>query len=56
MPKTKFKSTSSDEDELHGVINPTEAKAHVNALEAQMAKIKRKVEEKETTQTYWTKY
>ena len=49
MPKVKFKSTSSDEEELHGVINLTEAKAHVNALEAQMAKIKRKVEEKETT-------
>ena len=49
MPKAKFKSTSSDEEELHGVINPTEAKAHVDALEAQMAKIKRKVDERETT-------
>ena len=49
MPKAKFKSTSSDEEELHGFINPTEAKAHVNALEDQMAKIRRKVEEKETT-------
>ena len=49
MPKAKFKSTSSDEEELHGFINPMEAKTHVNALEDQMAKIRRKVEEKETT-------
>ena len=49
MPKAKFKSTSSDEEELHGFINPAEAKAHVNALEGLMTKIKKKVEEKETT-------
>ena len=49
MPKAKFKSTSSDEEELHGFINPVEAKAHVNALEDLMTKIKKKVEQKETT-------
>ena len=49
MPKAKLKSTSSNEEELHGFINLTEAKAHVNALEAQMAKIRRKVKDKETT-------
>ena len=49
MPKAKFKSTSSDEEELHRFINPAEAKAHVNALEDLMTKIKKKVEQKETT-------
>ena len=49
MPKANLKSTSSEEEELHGFINLTEAKAHVKALEDQMAKIRRKVEEKETT-------
>ena len=49
MPKAKFKSTSSNEEELHGFINPVEAKAHVNALEDLMTKIKKKVEQKKTT-------
>ena len=49
MPKAKSKSTSSDEEELHRYINPAEAKAHVNALEDLMTKIKKKVEQKETT-------
>ena len=49
MPKANLKSTSSDEEELHGYINPAEAKAHVNALEGLMTKIKKKVEQKETT-------
>ena len=49
MPKANLKSTSSDEEELHGYINPAEAKVHVNALEDLMTKIKKKVEQKETT-------
>ena len=49
MPKAHQKSTSSDEDEGYGYINPGEAKAHVNALEDVMTKIKNKIEQKETT-------
>ena len=49
MPKAHRKSTSSDEDEGYGYINPGEAKAHVNALEDVMTKIKNKIEQKEMT-------
>ena len=49
MPKAHRKSTSSDEDEGYGYINPGEAKAHVGALEEVMTKIKSKIEQRETT-------
>ena len=49
MPKAHRKSTSSEEDEGYGYINPGEAKAHVDALEKVMTKIKSKIEQRETT-------
>ena len=49
MLKANLKSTSSDDEEPHGYINPAEAKAHVEALERLMTKIKKKVEKQETT-------
>ena len=44
MPKAKLKSTNSNDEEPHGYINRAEAKAHVEALESLMTKIKKKVE------------
>ena len=49
MPKANLKSTSSDDKEPHGYINLAEAKAHVEALETLMTKIKKKVEKQEMT-------
>ena len=49
MPKANLKSRSSDDEEPHGYINPAEAKAHVDALEGLMTKIKKKVGKQETT-------
>ena len=48
MPKANLKSTGADEEDLHGYINPAEAKAHVKALENLMTMIKNKVEKQET--------
>ena len=48
MPKANLKSTSSDEEEPHGdILIQTEAKAHIDALEGLMTKIKKKVEKQE---------
>ena len=49
MPKATLKSTSSNDKEPHGYINQAEAKAHVEALESLMTKIKKKVEKQEMT-------
>ena len=49
MPKANLKSTSSDDEEPHRYNNPAEAKAHIEALESLMTKIKKKVEKQETT-------
>ena len=44
MPKAKSKTSTGDED-THGIINPDEAKAHVEALEELMIKIESDVRE-----------
>ena len=44
MPKAHPKSTSSDDEDPHGYINPAEAKAHVDALEKIMTMIEDKIE------------
>ena len=49
IPKARFKSTSSDDEEPHRYINPVEAKAHIEALENLMTMIKNKVEKQEMT-------
>ena len=38
MPKAKSKTGTEDED-IHGVINPGEAKAHVEAMESLIMKL-----------------
>ena len=38
MPKAKSKTGTEDED-IHGVINPGEAKAHVEAIESLIMKL-----------------
>ena len=48
MPKTRSKSTSSNDEDPHRYINPAEAKAHVDALENLMTMIKNKIEKQET--------
>ena len=42
--KPTFKSTGSDDEDPHGYINLTEAKAHVDALEKLMTMIENEVE------------
>ena len=48
MPKTHSKSTATDEEDPHGSINPTEAKAHVDFLDKVMTMIGEQVEKKDT--------
>ena len=49
MPKAHLKSSGADEDDIHGYINPEEARAHVEALEKLMTKIKDEVEKPNTS-------
>ena len=44
MPKAKSKTGTEDED-IHRVINPDEARAHVEAMENLMMKIEAEVKE-----------
>ena len=43
MPKAHLKSTGADEEDIHGYINPEEARAHIEALEKLMTKIEDEV-------------
>ena len=49
MPKANIKSASADEEDPQWYINPSEAKAHIKALENIMALIKAKIKKQETT-------
>ena len=44
MPKARSKTSTEDED-IYGVINPEEAKAHVEAMENLMMKIEAEAKE-----------
>ena len=44
MPKARSKTGTKDED-IHGIINPDEARAHVEAMEKLMTKIEAEVRE-----------
>ena len=44
MPKANLKSTGADEEDIHGYINPEEARTHIETLEKLMTKIKEEVE------------
>ena len=44
MPKVKSK-TGNEEEDIHGTINPDEARAHVEAMEKLMTKIEVEVRE-----------